>query len=47
VALVFGLLQFVHDVLHRLALRRYMNRNVDPLARDLERRTTATARRPR
>ena len=37
-ALVFGLLQFVSTFLIAWLYARYMNRKVDPLARDLERR---------
>jgi uncharacterized membrane protein (DUF485 family) len=38
VALVFGLLQFLTTFLIAWLYARYMNRNVDPLARDLEQR---------
>jgi uncharacterized membrane protein (DUF485 family) len=38
VALVFGLLQFVSTFLIAFAYARYMNRNVDPLARALNAR---------
>jgi uncharacterized membrane protein (DUF485 family) len=38
VALVFGLLQFVTTFLIAWLYSRYMNRNVDPLARDVEQR---------
>ena len=38
VALVFGLLQFLTTFLIAWLYARYMNRNVDPLARDLEKR---------
>jgi uncharacterized membrane protein (DUF485 family) len=38
VALVFGLLQFVTTFLIAYLYARYMNRNVDPLARDVETR---------
>jgi uncharacterized membrane protein (DUF485 family) len=38
VALVFGLLQFVTTFLIAWLYARYMNRNVDPTARDLEKR---------
>ena len=38
VALVFGLLQFLSTFLIAWAYARYMGRNVDPLARDLEKR---------
>ena len=38
VALVFGLLQFVTTFLIAWLYARYMNRDVDPIARDLEQR---------
>ncbi|MBA2955398.1 DUF485 domain-containing protein [Nocardioides sp. MAH-18] len=38
VALVFGLLQFLTTFVIAWLYARFMNRNVDPLARDLERR---------
>ena len=38
VALVFGLLQFLTTFLIAWLYARYMNRNVDPLARGLEQR---------
>ena len=38
VALVFGLLQFATTFLIAWLYARYMDRNVDPLARDLEKR---------
>ena len=38
VALVFGLLQFVSTFVIAWLYARYMARNVDPLARDVERR---------
>jgi uncharacterized membrane protein (DUF485 family) len=38
VALVFGILQFVSTFLIAWLYSRYMNRNVDPLARTLEQR---------
>ena len=38
VALVFGLLQFVSTFVIAAVYARYMNRNLDPIARDLERR---------
>ncbi len=38
VALVFGLLQFATTFLIAWLYARYMGRNVDPLARDLEKR---------
>ncbi len=38
VALVFGLLQFVTTFLMAWAYGRYMNKNVDPLARRVEKR---------
>jgi uncharacterized membrane protein (DUF485 family) len=38
VALVFGLLQFLTTFLIAWLYARYMGRNVDPLARDLEKR---------
>jgi uncharacterized membrane protein (DUF485 family) len=38
VALVFGLLQFATTFLIAWLYARYMNRNVDPIARDLEKR---------
>ena len=38
VALIFGLLQFVSTFLIAWLYARYMNRNVDPLARELEQR---------
>ncbi len=38
VALVFGLLQFVSTFLIAWLYGRYMDRNVDPLARELEQR---------
>ena len=38
VAIVFGLLQFVTTFLIAWLYSRYMNRNVDPLARDVEQR---------
>jgi uncharacterized membrane protein (DUF485 family) len=38
VALVFGLLQFVTTFLLAWAYARYMNRNADPIARELEKR---------
>jgi uncharacterized membrane protein (DUF485 family) len=41
VALVFGLLQFVSTFLIAFAYARYMNRNVDPLARALNARYDA------
>ncbi len=41
VALVFGLLQFVSTFLIAVLYARYMNRKVDPLARDLEKRYVA------
>jgi uncharacterized membrane protein (DUF485 family) len=40
VALVFGLLQFLTTFLIAWAYARFMNRNVDPIARDLEARYT-------
>ena len=36
VAMVFGLLQFVTTFLIAWLYARYMNRNVDPIARELE-----------
>jgi uncharacterized membrane protein (DUF485 family) len=36
VALIFGLLQFVSTFFIAWLYSRYMNRNVDPLARDIE-----------
>ena len=36
VALVFGLLQFAHDVPDRLALQPLLQRRLDPLARELD-----------
>jgi len=44
VGLVFGLLQFVSTFLIAWLYSRYMNRNVDPLARDLEGRYNHGAR---
>lgn len=41
VALVFGLLQFASTFLIAVLYARYMNRKVDPLARDLEKRYVA------
>jgi uncharacterized membrane protein (DUF485 family) len=38
VALVFGLLQFLTTFLIAWLYARFMNKNVDPIARDLERR---------
>jgi uncharacterized membrane protein (DUF485 family) len=38
VALIFGLLQFVTTFLIAWLYARFMNKNVDPIARDLERR---------
>jgi uncharacterized membrane protein (DUF485 family) len=38
VALVFGLLQFLTTFLIAWLYARFMNRNVDPIARDLEQR---------
>ena len=38
VALVFGILQFLTTFLIAWLYARFMNRNVDPLARDLEQR---------
>ena len=38
VALVFGLLQFASTFLIAVFYARYMNKNVDPLARELEKR---------
>nr|WP_246390707.1 DUF485 domain-containing protein [Nocardioides soli] len=38
VALVFGLLQFATTFLIAWLYARFMNRNADPIARDLERR---------
>ena len=38
VALVFGLLQFASTFAIALLYRSYMNKNVDPLARELEQR---------
>ena len=38
VALVFGLLQFVSTFLIAYLYARYSNKNVDPLARELEQR---------
>ena len=38
VGLVFGLLQFASTFFIAWLYSNYMNRNVDPLARDLERR---------
>ncbi len=38
VALVFGLLQFASTFLIAILYGRYMNRNADPLARELEQR---------
>jgi len=38
VALVFGLLQFVTTFVIAWLYARFMNRNVDPIARDLEQR---------
>jgi uncharacterized membrane protein (DUF485 family) len=44
VALVFGLLQFLSTFVIAWLYSRYMNRNVDPLARDVERRYVEGAR---
>lgn len=44
VALVFGLLQFASTFLIAWLYARHMNRNVDPLARDLEARYEAALR---
>jgi uncharacterized membrane protein (DUF485 family) len=44
VALVFGLLQFVTTFGIAWLYARYMNRNVDPLARELESRFTGGSR---
>lgn len=38
IALVFGLLQFFTTFLIAWLYARYMNKNLDPIARDLERR---------
>lgn len=45
VALVFGLLQFVTTFGLAFAYARYMNREVDPIARQLEARYDQEARR--
>ena len=44
VALVFGLLQFATTFLIAWAYARYMDRNVDPLAREIEERYVAKVR---
>jgi uncharacterized membrane protein (DUF485 family) len=44
VALVFGLLQFLTTFLIAWLYSRYMNRNVDPLARDVEQRYNESVR---
>ncbi len=45
VALVFGLLQFVTTFAIAWAYARYMNKQVDPIARQLEKRYNEEARR--
>lgn len=45
VALVFGLLQFLTTFLIAAAYARYMARDVDPIARDLEQRYRRTVTR--
>ena len=44
VALVFGLLQFATTFILASAYARYMDRNVDPLAREIEERYVAKVR---
>lgn len=45
IALIFGLLQFVTTFALAYAYARYMNRQVDPIARQLEERYNQEARR--